>query len=85
MAIPDYLPLDQFRHLDWMSSRFPRPDRDAYIKTLEQSISDIQALLGVTEGERNMGQFDGEIIPDNTTLKVILQTLENHLAAGIGS
>lgn len=26
MSIPDYIPLDQFRMLDWMSSRFPRRD-----------------------------------------------------------
>lgn len=80
MSIPDFLPLDQFRNLDWMSSRFPRPDRISYMKDLAEKISNIQAILGVPEGDRNMGEFNGEIIPDNTTLKVILQVLENRLA-----
>lgn len=80
MAIPDFIPLDQFRNLDWMSSRFPRPDRASYIKALEQSISDINALLGTPEGDRNMGVFSGDILPDNATLKVVLQELENTLS-----
>lgn len=80
MSIPDYMPLDEFRNLDWMSSRFPRPDRASYIKEIEQNISDIQALLGTPEGGRNLGVFGGDIIPDNTTLKVVLQALENVMA-----
>lgn len=79
MSIPDFIPLDQFRNLDWMSSRFPRPDRASYIKELQQNISNVQALLGLPEGARNMGIFDGDIIPDNTTLKVVLQSLEDAL------
>ena len=76
MSVPDFIPLDQFRNLDWMSSRFPRPDRATYIKDLEQRISNIEAMLGLPEGARNLGVFDGEIIPDNSTLKVALQALE---------
>lgn len=80
MSIPDFLPLDQFRDLDWMSSRFPRPDRASYIKALEQSISNIESVLGLPEGARNLGEFSGTIIPDNSSLKVALQALETALA-----
>ena len=79
MSIPDYIPLDQFRNLDWMSSRFPRPDRQSYINGLLASISNIEALMGTPDGARNLGQFTGDVLPDNASLKVVLQAIEEEL------
>lgn len=80
MTIPPFKPLDDFTDLDWMGSRYPRPDKASYLKGLSQEIDDMRTSFGTAKGDRNMGKFDGDVLPGDTTLKVILQAIENRLA-----
>jgi hypothetical protein len=56
---------------------------DSAIRKLDGNQQDIQTTLGVAQGDVDLGTFTGNVIPDNSTIKNALQSLETY-AEGLG-
>jgi len=52
---------------------------------MQDQLDDAQTLLGRPAGATHLGQFPGEIIPDNATVREALVALEDAVGAGGGS
>ncbi len=64
----DFVAVSQFVNLD----------------NLEQDVADLTSLSGVASNATNLGTFTGSTIPDNSTIKTALQSLEDGIASSSG-
>lgn len=48
----------------------------AAVDELDDESDDVRALTGTSKNDRNLGTLSGSIVPDNTTVKAALQSLE---------
>lgn len=57
----------------------------AALDNLDDESDDVRALTGTAQNDRNLGTVTGDIVPDNTTIKAAIQSLDlaatDHIAA----